>query len=46
MKIVVGISGASGSIYAKVFLDMLLQAKDQIEEVALVFSKNAKMTVF
>lgn len=43
MKIVVGISGASGSIYAKVFLDMLLQAKDQIEEVALVFSKNAKM---
>ena len=40
-KIVVAVSGASGSIYAKVLLDKLLQLKDQTEVVDLVFSKNA-----
>lgn len=40
-KIVVAVSGASGSIYAKVLLDKLLQLKDQTETVDLVFSKNA-----
>jgi flavin prenyltransferase len=39
-KIAVGISGASGSIYAKVLLDAL-QKLDNLE-VALVMSKNAK----
>ena len=40
-KIVVAVSGASGSIYAKVLLDKLLQLKDQTEAIDLVFSKNA-----
>jgi flavin prenyltransferase len=39
-KIAVGISGASGSIYAKVLLDDL-QKYDDVE-VAIVMSKNAK----
>jgi flavin prenyltransferase len=39
-KIAVGISGASGSIYAKVLLDDL--AKYTNVEVAVVMSKNAK----
>ncbi|MBL7931377.1 MAG: UbiX family flavin prenyltransferase [Bacteroidia bacterium] len=41
-KIVVAVTGASGSIYAKVLLDKLSRLKDQIEDVALVFSDNAK----
>lgn len=41
-KIVVAITGASGSIYAKVLLDKLLLYKNQIEEVAIVMSTNAK----
>jgi 4-hydroxy-3-polyprenylbenzoate decarboxylase len=41
-KIVVGISGASGSIYAKVLLDKLALMKDQVEEVGVVMSDNAK----
>jgi flavin prenyltransferase len=40
-KIVVAVSGASGSMYAKVLLDKLMQLKDQTEVVDLVFSKNA-----
>jgi flavin prenyltransferase len=39
-KIAVGISGASGSIYAKVLLDDLQKYNDV--EVAIVMSKNAK----
>lgn len=42
IKIAVGITGASGAIYAKVLLDRLLGLKDQVEEVALVFSDNAR----
>lgn len=41
-KIVVGITGASGSIYAKVLLDKLTALNDQIEEVGIVMSDNAK----
>lgn len=41
-KIVVAVTGASGSIYAKVLLDKLSLLKDQIEDIALVFSDNAK----
>lgn len=41
-KIVVAISGASGSIYAKVLLDKLAGMRDQIEEVGIVMSDNAK----
>lgn len=38
----IAVSGASGSIYAKLLLDNLLKIKDQITEIGLVFSNNAK----
>ncbi|MDB9775056.1 UbiX family flavin prenyltransferase [Vicingaceae bacterium] len=41
-KIIVAITGASGSIYAKLLLDKLNQLTDQIEKVGVVMSKNAK----
>ena len=41
-KIVIAITGASGSIYAKVLLDKLTLLGDQITEVAIVMSDNAK----
>lgn len=41
-KIIIAVTGASGSIYAKVLLDKLTKLNDQFEEVALVFSDNAK----
>lgn len=41
-KIVVGISGASGAVYAKVLLDKLMELHDQIDEIALVLSDNAR----
>ena len=41
-KIVVAVTGASGSIYASVLLTKLLQLKDQIDEIAVVMTENAK----
>lgn len=41
-KIIVSISGASGSIYAKVLLEKLSQLSAQIEQVGIVMSDNAK----
>src|SRR3569833_1338484 len=41
MKIAVAVTGASGSIYAKVLLEKLQQLKDQVTEVSLVWSDNA-----
>ncbi len=41
-KIIVSITGASGSIYAKVLLDKLAQLMPQIEQVGVVMSDNAK----
>ncbi len=41
-KIVLSISGASGSIYAKLLLDKFLQLYNQIEKVGVVMSENAK----
>jgi len=41
-KIVVAITGASGSVYAKVLLDKLLILKEQFSDIALVMSTNAK----
>ena len=40
-KIVISISGASGSIYAKVLLDRLAQLREQWEAVGVVLSNNA-----
>jgi 4-hydroxy-3-polyprenylbenzoate decarboxylase len=41
-KIAVAITGASGSIYAKLFLQKLAQLKDQVAELSVVMSDNAK----
>ena len=41
MKIAVAVTGASGSVYAKVLLDKLQQLSDQVEEVSVVWSANA-----
>lgn len=41
-KILVAITGASGSIYAKLLLDSLMQLKDQYTELSIVMSENAK----
>lgn len=42
LRIIVGVTGASGAIYAKVLLNSLLQLKDQVDSVAVLFSDNAK----
>ena len=42
-KIVVAVTGASGSIYAKLLLDKLQELQEQIAEVAVVMSDNAKL---
>ena len=42
-KIVIAITGASGSIYAKVLIESLLQLKEQWSQLALVMSENAKL---
>jgi 4-hydroxy-3-polyprenylbenzoate decarboxylase len=41
-KIVVAITGASGSIYAKRFLEKLKSTSTPIENCSVVFSKNAR----
>ena len=41
-KIVVAITGASGSVYAKVLLTKLSQLRDQVQEISVVMSENAK----
>ena len=41
-KIVVAITGASGSVYAKVLLTKLLQVKDHYSELSVVITENAK----
>jgi flavin prenyltransferase len=41
-KIAIAVTGASGSIYAKVLLDKLVKLNSQISDVALVMSDNAR----
>ncbi len=41
-KIIVAITGASGAIYSKVLLDKLQALHDQIDEVGIIMSDNAK----
>jgi len=41
-KIAVAITGASGSIYAKLMLQKLMQLKDQVQELSIVMTDNAK----
>ena len=42
-KIVIAITGASGSIYAKNLLDKLVIAKEQWSELSVVMTENAKL---
>ena len=42
-KIVVSITGASGSVYAKVLLDKLLAIQHQWQELSVVLTENAKL---
>ena len=41
-KIVVAVTGASGSVYAKILLQKLLQLPNQISHIGLLMSKNAQ----
>lgn len=41
-KIVVAVTGASGAIYASVLFQKLREIKNQLDEVAVVFSSNAQ----
>jgi 4-hydroxy-3-polyprenylbenzoate decarboxylase len=41
-KIVVAVTGASGSIYAKVLIDKLLRLKDQWTDLGILMTENAK----
>jgi 4-hydroxy-3-polyprenylbenzoate decarboxylase len=41
-KIVVAITGASGSVYPKILIDKLLLVKDQWTDLAVVMTENAK----
>ncbi len=42
-KIVLAITGASGSVYAKLLLDKLLAIKEQWTELSVVMTENAKL---
>lgn len=41
-KLIVAVTGASGAIYAKVLFDSLVQYREQLQEVAVLFSDHAK----
>lgn len=41
-KIAIAVTGASGSVYAKVLLDKLVLLKEQAQEISIVMSDNAK----
>jgi len=41
-KIIVAVTGASGAIYAKVLFEKLLQLNNQIEQIGVIMSNNAK----
>jgi len=41
-KIVIAVTGASGSVYAKVLFDRLTQLGDQVSDIGVVMSDNAE----
>lgn len=41
-KLIVGITGASGSIYGKLLLEKLVGLSNQLKDVSVVFSDNAR----
>ncbi|MBT3208161.1 MAG: UbiX family flavin prenyltransferase [Bacteroidetes bacterium] len=42
-KIIIGVTGASGSIYAKQLIEKIYVIKNQLAEVNIVFTDNAKL---
>jgi len=42
MKLAIAIGGSSGAIYTKVLLNSLIELQNQLEEVSITASKNAK----
>lgn len=40
-KIIIGVTGASGAVYAKTLLEKLTTLKNQVEKIDIVFSDNA-----
>jgi len=42
LKIIIGVTGASGSIYGKLLLEKVKQLEDQVEDCGVVFSDNAR----
>ena len=41
-RIIIGVTGASGAIYAKTLFEKLATLKNQVEKIDVVFSDNAK----
>ena len=41
-KIVVAVTGASGAIYAQLLIQKLKKVQDQWDELAIIFSDNAR----
>ncbi|MGB4850104.1 MAG: UbiX family flavin prenyltransferase [Saprospiraceae bacterium] len=42
-KLIVGLGGSSGAIYARLLLERLANVKDQYDEIGIVMSKNARI---
>lgn len=42
IQLIIGVTGASGAIYAKVLFDNLIHLHEQLADVAILFSENAK----
>jgi 4-hydroxy-3-polyprenylbenzoate decarboxylase len=42
-KLILGIGGSSGSIYARLLLDRLADISDQCQEIGIVMSRNAEI---
>jgi 4-hydroxy-3-polyprenylbenzoate decarboxylase len=42
-KLILGLGGSSGSIYARLLLDRLSTIEDQFEEIGIVMSRNAEI---
>jgi len=42
LKVIVGVTGASGALYAKKIFENIEQLLDQVEDIGVIFSKYAK----
>ena len=41
-KVIIGVTGASGSVYGKLLIEKIYALKDQVEDCGIIFSDNAK----